>query len=121
MRVIGYSYRTFDIVADALNHKLTVGNFFFNAVLFTPLLVRNWRVYIVAGIISIMFALYALFAILIWFGQFLDGAHFRYAVDTFVIGPIFISFTLLSGLSLVYAGWRWLQAAGSMSTRSAAN
>jgi len=93
-----------DITGIVVTHELTIAGFLFNAILFIPLVLRNWRVYIASGILAILLALYGLLAIFVWYIKYLDGAHFRYLFDTFVIGPLFIFSILLSGLSLLYAG-----------------
>lgn len=61
------SIGSIDIITDALNHKLTIGNTLFNAALFTPLALRHSLVYIVSGAIASLFALYAFF-LRCWYG-----------------------------------------------------
>jgi hypothetical protein len=94
----------FDIISDAIVHKLVIGNILLNFLLFVPLVWRKYQVYIVSGIVTCLFSVYALLAIFVWFIKFLKGAHCRYPFDTFVIGPIFALLTLFMGMLLLSAG-----------------
>ncbi len=94
----------FDIGADLIHQKLTVGNFVFNALLFTPLLIRKAIVFKAFGIISGLFSLYFAVIILVFLNQYLGGARFN-VFETFVIGPVFVITLLLLSVSLFYAGY----------------
>ncbi|MFA6152543.1 MAG: hypothetical protein WC716_14565 [Chitinophagaceae bacterium] len=95
----------FDIVADLIHQKLTVGNFVFNALLFMPLLVRKPIVFKAFGIITGLFSLYFAVAILVFLNQYLGGARFN-VFETFVAGPIFVITLMLLSVSLFYAGYK---------------
>ena len=97
---------SFDILSDLIDHKLTNSNLLFNLVLFLPLVVKNWRVFIVSGVLASMFAVYFMIAIFTWFVKYLNGMIFQHPFETFIIGPIFASITLLLGSSLIYSGWK---------------
>lgn len=90
----------FDIHADVYHHKLTIGHFLFNAVLFVPLLIRKAIVFKAFGIIAGLFSLYFAMALLVFLNQYLGGAKFN-VFETFLIGPIFVVSLML--LSFLYA------------------
>lgn len=96
---------TCDIAADVYHHQLTIGNFLFNAALFTPLLIRKPVVFKAFGIIAGLFSLYFAMALLAFLKQYLAGAKFN-VFETFVIGPVFVLSLLLLSASLFYAGYK---------------
>ncbi|OJW81194.1 MAG: hypothetical protein BGO69_04675 [Bacteroidetes bacterium 46-16] len=97
---------SYDIISDALHHKLSMAGFIINALFILPLFLRHKIVYIVLGTLCSLFAMYGFFALFTWSIQYLNGERFPYPFDTFVIGPIFIALTLFFGLSLVYLGMK---------------
>lgn len=95
---------SYDIISDALQHKLSTTNFFFNALLIIPLFWRHRLVHIIFGILCSLFALYGFFVLFAWFLEYRDGAQFHNLFDTFIMGPIFFTLSLFFGLCLVYKG-----------------
>lgn len=91
----------FDISMDLWHHTITA-QIWLNLILFIPIVFRNKTVSTIVGLLlSLLFA-YFLLAEFLWFIAYLRGRHFENPFDTFVIGPLFIGFSLFCAAALVY-------------------
>ena len=105
---------TFCIVMELSHDGLSLFEFCIYAFLFMPLLVPFRLVRTMFGVIvSLIFAVLLLNG-LGWFVQYLNGAYFKYPLDTFVVGFPFIGWTLLCG---VLIGWIGLTGESNISLR----
>lgn len=94
----------YNIGADALDHKLTLAHFSFNAVFLFPLIVRHRLVNINCGILFAVLFTYIFFGLVYFFAKYLAGTPVREPFEMFAIGFPACIFFILCSCALVRLG-----------------